>query len=267
MSEAVIQRVKLSTMAATEKNEETIAQARTLDVAVPWCEQYERMISGMLYVANPSFLTRQTTHSGAIRYDSFVPELEKPRLKVRAWCNKYNSWWPHEHPDADFGYLQQERDKQLRQVMGKVGHDVYLEPPLHLDYGCNVKVGDRVYANFNLTILDCSLVTIGDRTMFGPNVSVLTATHETDVQSRIDNIEYAKPITIGADCWIGAHAVILPGVTIGEGCTIGASSVVTRDIPAWSVAMGIPARVVKTVRPVLQKSTQNTISSAVERMG
>lgn len=86
--------------------------------------------------------------------------------------------------------------------------------------------------------------------MFGPNVSIYAATHETDVQSRRDNIEYAKPVSIGDDCWIGGHVVILPGVTIGKGCTIAAGAVVSRDIPDWSVAMGQPARVVKTVRPV-----------------
>lgn len=188
-------------------------------------------------------------------------------MKVRGWCNKYNTWWPHDNSDVDFEYLQAERTKQLQQVIGKVGKEVYLEPPLHLDYGCNVKIGDRVYANFNLTILDCSLVTIGDRTLFGPNVSILTATHETDVQSRVDNIEYAYPIVIGNDCWIGANSVILPGVTIGEGCTIGAGSVVTRDVPAWSVALGTPARVVKKVQPLAGKSFQNGTFSAVERMG
>ena len=86
--------------------------------------------------------------------------------------------------------------------------------------------------------------------MFGPGVSILTATHETEVQSRRDEIEFAKPISIGDDCWIGGHVVILPGVTIGEGCTIAASSVVTRDIAPWSVAMGSPARVKKQVTPV-----------------
>lgn len=99
-------------------------------------------------------------------------------------------------------------------------------------------------------ILDCGIVTIGDRVMFGPFVSIFAATHETEVQSRRDNIEYAREVKIGDDCWICGHVTILPGVTIGEGCTIGSNSVVTRDVPAWSVAMGSPARVVKKVTPV-----------------
>lgn len=86
--------------------------------------------------------------------------------------------------------------------------------------------------------------------MMGSNVSIFAATHETEVQSRREDIEFAKPVTIGDDCWIGGHAVILPGVTIGDGCTIAAASVVTKDIPSWSVAMGSPARVVKKVTPV-----------------
>lgn len=101
-----------------------------------------------------------------------------------------------------------------------------------------------------MVILDCGLVTIGDRVMFGPFVSIFAATHETEVQSRRDNIEFAREVVIGNDCWIGGHVTILPGVVIGEGCTIGAGSVVTKNIPAWSVAMGTPARVVKKVTPV-----------------
>jgi acetyltransferase-like isoleucine patch superfamily enzyme len=86
--------------------------------------------------------------------------------------------------------------------------------------------------------------------MFGPFVSIFAATHETEVQSRRANIEYAREVKIGDDCWIGGHVTILPGVTIGEGCTIGSNSIVTRDVPAWSVAMGNPAKVVKNVTPV-----------------
>jgi acetyltransferase-like isoleucine patch superfamily enzyme len=102
----------------------------------------------------------------------------------------------------------------------------------------------------SMTILDCGIVKIGDRTMFGPGVSIFAATHETEVQSRRDGVEYAREVTIGNDCWIGGNTVIMPGVTIGDGVTIGASSVVTKDIPSFSVAIGSPARVVKKVQPV-----------------
>lgn len=90
-------------------------------------------------------------------------------------------------------------------------------------------------------------MTIGDRVLFGTGVSLITATHETSLQSRRDNVEYAEPITIGDDCWFGANVTVLPGVTIGRGCTIGAGSVVTKDVPEYSVAMGVPARVVRKV--------------------
>ena len=101
----------------------------------------------------------------------------------------------------------------------------------------------------SLTILDCALVTIGDRVMFGPNISIYTATHDTDVRSRQLQIELAFGVTIGDDCWIGGNVTILAGVNIGKGCTIGAGSTVTKDIPDWSVAVGVPARVVKKVEP------------------
>lgn len=102
----------------------------------------------------------------------------------------------------------------------------------------------------SLVILDCALVTIGNRVMFGPFVSIFSATHETEVQSRRDYIEYARPVTIGDDCWIGGNVTIMPGVTIGKGSTVAAGSIVTRDIPEFSVAMGTPARVVKKVTPL-----------------
>ena len=100
------------------------------------------------------------------------------------------------------------------------------------------------------TILDCGIVTIGDRVLFGPGVSIFAATHETDVASRRAGVEYAREVTIGNDCWIGGHTVVMPGVTIGDGVTVGAGSVVTRDIESWSVAIGSPARVVKKVERV-----------------
>jgi acetyltransferase-like isoleucine patch superfamily enzyme len=100
-----------------------------------------------------------------------------------------------------------------------------------------------------MVILDCAIITIGDRVKFGPNVSVFAATHPTDVQARRTGEDYSKGVTIGNDCWIGGHTVILPGVTIGDGVTVGASAVVTKDIPSYSVAVGSPARVIKKLEP------------------
>lgn len=136
----------------------------------------------------------------------------------------------------------------LSSILGRVGSDAYVEPPFYFDYGCNISIGKRFYSGWGLTILDCGLVSIGDRVMIGPHVSVYAATHETEVQSRRDDVEFARPVRIGNDCWIGGNVVILPGVTIGDGCTVAASSVVTKDVPAWSVVRGSPAKVVKKVK-------------------
>lgn len=220
-------------MAAQEKNTHELEKAKKLN-HVPWCEEYEKMISGMLY-------------------NSFHPELNAARFRARAFAHKFNTWFPDPSTDPAIGFdtLASERLKMLKEVMGNVGDDnVFIEPPFNIDYGCNISLGKRFYANFNLTILDCSLVTIGNRCMFGPNVSIFAATHEAEVQSRRDNVEYGRPVVIGDDCWIGGNVVILPGVTIGRGCTIGAMSVVSRDIPDFSVAMGQPARVLKKVQPI-----------------
>ena len=182
-------------------------------------------------------------------YNSFTPDLSKARFKARAWAHRYNSYFPPEDTNPDFESLAKERATMLKAILGKCSDDVFIEPPFAIDYGCNISLGARFYANFNLTILDCSIVTIGDRVMFGPNVSIFAATHETEVQSRREDIEYGKPVVIGNDCWIGGHVVILPGVTIGDGCTVAASSVVTKNVEAWSVVMGSPAKVVKKVTP------------------
>ncbi|EAT92477.1 mannose-1-phosphate guanylyltransferase [Parastagonospora nodorum] len=221
-------------MAATTKNTAEIEKAKKLD-HVPWCEEYEKMISGMLY-------------------DSLNPDLCAARFRARAFAHHYNTWFPDPTtttPSTGFEVLASERFKLLKTIIGRVADDeIFIEPPFNIDYGCNISIGTRFYANFNLTILDCSLVTIGNRCMFGPNVSIFAATHESEVQSRRDNVEYGRPVVIGDDCWIGGNVVILPGVTIGRGCTIGAMSVVSRDIPDFSVAMGQPAKVVKKVKEI-----------------
>ncbi|KAI6380162.1 hypothetical protein MCOR25_001814 [Pyricularia grisea] len=211
----------------TEKDQEQIAIARGLE-NIPWCDDYEKMISGVLY-------------------DSFVPELVQGRFRARRFMHSYNHYFPE---DATPESLQKGREELLRGIMGKVGKDAFIEPPVNIDYGCNIIIGDNFYSNFNLVILDCGIVNIGNRVMFGPFVSIFTATHETEVQSRRDGIEYALPVTIGDDCWIGGNVTILPGVTIGKGTTIGSGSVVTKSIPEFSVAVGSPAKVIKKVQPV-----------------
>ncbi|KAK9242323.1 trimeric LpxA-like protein [Lipomyces tetrasporus] len=214
-------------MARTAKNAEFIALAKTL-TNTPWCDDYEKMISGMVY-------------------DSYVPELLAARLRARKLVKKYNEYLPDDATDES---LAEDRDAILKELIGHVGKGASIDPPFRVDYGCNIIIGDGFYANFNMVILDCAIVTIGDRTKFGPGVSIFAATHPTAIQPRRDLTDYSKEVTIGKDCWIGGNTVILPGVTIGDGVTVGASSVVTKDIPSYSIAVGSPARVIKKVEPV-----------------
>ncbi|KAJ0267603.1 hypothetical protein COL940_014215 [Colletotrichum noveboracense] len=212
----------------TEKNEKAVAYAKFL-THVPWCDDYEKMISGMLY-------------------SCMAPELVHARNRARRMAQKFNTYVPDEEATAE--QVADKRVAMIKELFGKVGEDIYLEPSLQVDYGCNITIGDRFYANFNTVILDCAHVTIGDRVMFATGVSLITATHETSLQSRRDNIEYAEPITIEDDCWLGANVTVLPGVTIGKGCTIGAGAVVNKDVPPYSVAVGVPAKVVGKVDPI-----------------
>ncbi|KAF1973032.1 trimeric LpxA-like protein [Bimuria novae-zelandiae CBS 107.79] len=187
-------------MAATQKSTTEIEKAKKLN-HVPWCDEFEKMISGMLYLVLSllSLSTSSFSHKLTRRpsYDSMNPALAAARFKARAWAHEYNTYFPASTSNPNFESLAAERLERLRDILGHVGDDVFLEPPFRIDYGCNINLGNRVYANFNLTILDCSLVTVGDRVMFGPNVSVFAATHETEVQSRREDVEYGRPVVIG----------------------------------------------------------------------
>lgn len=193
-----------------------VSQSQRLHNTPRNATEYDKMISGMLY-------------------NSTDPDLVMARHRARILQYQYNNFYPVElsaetHAEA--------RLLLLRQMLGQVGDETYIESPFLVDYGCNISLGARFYGNYNLVILDCSLVVIGDRVMCGPNVSIYAATHETDVTSRRNNIEYAREVNIGDDVWIGGGSTILPGVTIGEGSTIGAGSLVTKDVPPWSVVHG-----------------------------
>jgi maltose O-acetyltransferase len=135
----------------------------------------------------------------------------------------------------------------LKELLPNAHKRIYIEPPFHCDYGYNIQLGEMVYFNVNCVVLDAAKVTIGNNVFIGPGVHIYTATHPTDAMER-RKTEFAKPIFIGNDCWIGGNTVICPGVTVGDGCTIGAGSVVTKDIPANSLAVGNPARVIKKLK-------------------
>lgn len=138
----------------------------------------------------------------------------------------------------------------LRELFGSVGKDPLILPRLMCDYGSNVRVGDNFFANFDLVLLDCAPITIGDNVMFGPSVQLLTPMHSVDdVELRNSGREWAEPITIGDNVWLAGGVIVCPGVSIGEGSTVGAGSVVTRDIPPRVLAAGNPCRVVRELQP------------------
>ncbi|KAI8303535.1 hypothetical protein K4K59_013231 [Colletotrichum sp. SAR11_240] len=218
-------------MAKSQKDPEIIAVARTLQ-NTPWCEEYEKMVSGMMY--NP-----------------VDPILVDGRHQGRCLARDFNEIDHRKHTADEVAQLKTET---LAKMVGKLGAGTFVEAPFIVDYGCNVIFGKNCFANFNMTILDVSLVTIGDRVQFGPNVSIYTAGHDTSVLSRIKFVEYGLPVTIEDDCWIGGGVTIMPGVTIGRGTTVGSGAVVTKSLPAYSVAVGSPAKVIKKLQTVEEET-------------
>lgn len=168
-------------------------------------------------------------------YDS---ELIAERLECKELCRDYNDLRPKDI---------EARTAMINRILGKVGSGVLIEQPFFCDYGYNISVGRNFFANFNLVILDEAQVTFGDNVFVAPNCGFYTAGHPIDADERNLGLEYARPITVGNDVWIGANVCVLPGVTIGDNCVIGAGSVVVRDIPSGSVAVGNPCRVIKSV--------------------
>ncbi|MGW6295930.1 sugar O-acetyltransferase [Streptomyces sp. NPDC055058] len=135
----------------------------------------------------------------------------------------------------------------LEELLGSLGEQAEVRPPLYVDYGSNIHIGARTFVNYNLTALDVAEITVGEDCQIGPNVQLLTPTHPLEPQPRRDKLEAARPITIGDNVWLGGGVIVLPGVTIGDDSVIGAGSVVTRDVPAGVVAVGSPARPVRTL--------------------
>ena len=142
---------------------------------------------------------------------------------------------------------EERRMSLLRSILGSVGPDAVVMPPLACDYGYNVSLGAQAFINYNGVILDCAPVSIGEKTQIGPGVQLLTCDHPREPELRRQDLELAFPITIGANVWIGGGAIVCPGVSIGDDSIIGAGSVVTRDIPPAVVAVGVPCRVVRSL--------------------
>ncbi len=165
-------------------------------------------------------------------------ELLNERNKCKNLCFKFNHT-PYEDAET--------RQTILRELFGQVKKNVIIEPSFWCDYGYNIKLGENFYSNHNLVILDEAEVVFGDNVFIGPNCGFYTAGHPLNIAQRNQGLEYAKPIKVGHNVWFGANVIVLPGVVIGDSCTIGAGSVVVKDIPANSVAVGNPCRVIRQV--------------------
>lgn len=183
-------------------------------------ESKKRMLEGRLYLP---------TDEG----------LMKEQLKCLEKLYDFNATRPLE---------QEKRNDMLKEMFAEIGHDCYIEPPFHANWGGkHVHFGDWVYANFNLTLVDDGHIYVGNNVMFAPNVTIATATHPIQPKLREQGIQYNVDVHIGNNVWIGAGATILPGVTIGDNSVIGAGSLVTKDIPSGVVAVGNPCRVIREI--------------------
>src|SRR4051794_17655924 len=170
-------------------------------------------------------------------YDPLDPELTAARDRARDLCQALN---------ATREAQQDERRRIVRELFGAGGDSVWMQPPFFCDYGTNILLGERVFFNFNCVVLDVCQVRIGDYTLFGPAVQIYTATHPMNPELRRKQ-EFAKPIEIGSDVWVGGGAILCPGVKIGSKAVIRAGSVVTRDIPDGVFAAGNPCRVLREI--------------------
>jgi len=190
-----------------------------------------------LYERNENEEEKEKMLTGQL-YDSNVDLLERERNKAKELCNEYN---------IIKSSSKIERKNKLKQILGKIGENITVEPNFYCDYGYNIEVGENFYSNHNLVILDPAKVTIGDNVFVGPNCGFYTASHPMDATTRNRGLEYAKPITIGNNVWIGGGVTILPGVTIGDGAVIGAGSVVVASIPANVLAVGNPCKPIRKI--------------------
>jgi maltose O-acetyltransferase len=170
-------------------------------------------------------------------YDPLDPELSRERQRCRDLCKRLND----SREDQ-----QEERCRILADLFG-YSTDVWIQPPFFCDYGFNIPLGSKVFFNFNCVVLDVMAVEIGSNVLFGPFVQIYTATHPISAAERRTGLEFAKPVSLGSDVWVGGGAIICPGVTIGDGSVIGAGSVVSRSIPADVFAAGNPCRVIRAL--------------------
>lgn len=171
-------------------------------------------------------------------YNPEDTELKNDRIKAKTLCMQYNSLLPDE---------KEKKQEILKKLLGNIGNNPMIEPNFFCDYGYNIEFDGFVYINHNSVFLDCAKIKIGENTLIGPNCGFYTAAHPTDAKERLKGLEYAKPITIGKEVWIGGNTTIMPGVSIGDRAVIGAGSVVTKNIPPNVVAVGNPCNPIKGI--------------------
>ena len=185
-------------------------------------------------------------------FASEEPELIEKKLKAHRLSQEYS---------LSFEEEDEKRSRILRELLAEIGEGTFMLGPIRFHYGSHTRIGAHCFMNFNFTVQDDAMVTIGNYNNFGPNVTIVTPMHPMLGEERrgmvcSDGVErflcYAKPVTIGNDCWFGANVVVCPGVTIGDNCVIGAGCVVTRDIPSNTFAAGVPA---KAVRPITEEDS------------
>ena len=181
---------------------------------------------------------KEKRDNGQIYNPNYDEELLAEMVKTKDLCYEYSNLKSSE---------TEKRNELIERILGKVGKNIRIEQPFVCDYGYNITIGDNFYANHHLIILDATKVSIGDNVFIGPNCGIYTAHHPINVLERNKGLEYANPVKIGNNVWVGGNVTILPGVTIGDNCTIGAGSVVTKDIPANSIAYGNPCKVAKKI--------------------
>lgn len=184
-------------------------------------QEKEKMLQGLLYYADKD------------------ETLKAERIKCKKLCYAHNQLSPEK---------TEEREQLIKQILGKTKNNFLVEQPFVCDYGYNIEIGENFYANHNLVILDCAKVKFGDNVFIGPNCAFYTPIHPLDAKTRNEGLEYCKPITVGNNVWFGGNVVVLPNVTIGDNAVIGAGSVVTKDIPANSLAVGNPAKVIREIQ-------------------
>lgn len=182
---------------------------------------------------------RLLARSGAM-YNDLTPELVAARERTVLATNAYN---------ASFGRPAAEREALLAQLLGAIGTGVHFEPTFRCEFGYNITIGDNFYGNFDCVMLDGAAITIGSNVLLGPRASIYTSNHALDPAERVAGACYARPVTIGDYVWLGGDVTVNPGVTIGDGAVIGSGSVLTRDVPAGTIAAGVPARVLRQITP------------------